>query len=160
MFTDEMNFDLTPVQIKVTLSGKAYVLKEASASDVAAMKNQAMAKARIGKDGQVQSLGSMADQEAGLVALCLYEADADGNASKSRVNEGVIKAWPARVVSALFSKAARISGLVGEETREEVEKRIGELQDKLASMGDAGDGGPPEKKPQTPTDDTSESAES
>lgn len=129
MYTDELNFDLTPVEIPVTIGGKAYVLREATEAAACTWKNTAISKARV-RDGKVESLGNLADQQPLLVSLCLFEqGEAEGSKEKA-VSLQTVKSWPSRVVSALFEKAKDISKL-GED---EAPETVGSLDEKINTL--------------------------
>lgn len=127
MSTDELNFDLTPVEVPVTIGGKAYVLREASEAAACTWKNTAISKARV-RDGKVESLGNLADQQPLLVSLCLFESGEPGK--EKPVSLQTVKSWPSRVVSALFDRAKAMSKLGEDETPETVTS----LDDKMHAL--------------------------
>ena len=114
MVNDETGNDLMdlgtlePVEVSVTIGGKPYVLREASAADAAAFKNAAMSSARL-DDGKVVGIGKAADAEAVLVGRCLHSLQ-EGGAWKP-VGESLVKTWPARITAKLYDRARKISGL-------------------------------------------------
>lgn len=150
--------DLEPICVPVRVGPKDYILREAS-GDAACKWRNAITRVTRMQDGKVSSVGDIADTEPLLISLCLFEIqrDKDGKPSsdppvadpKRPVSEKVIRTWPHRVQRALFDKARAISELEEKETAEDLEKKIADLQEKLAKLRE-GDG--PKNGPSATTD--------
>lgn len=125
--SEPMEFDdLEPIVVPVTLTREGrkvpHLLKEASEDAAVKWRNAAMKHARYGESGRIETLPSVADCEPVLVALCLFEVLPDG--SHRAVPESIVRQMPSRVVSKLFERARKISGLDDEETEEVLARRI------------------------------------
>lgn len=106
---EDMVFDdLTPIEVKVRIENKPYVLREATGAAAVQYRNASMRNIRMA-DGKVVGMGDIGELEPLLVSLCLFSADADGKFSSVTVAK--IKSWPARVVKDLFNRARAISDL-------------------------------------------------
>ncbi len=109
----EFTFDLTLIEVSVTLNGEQYTLREADGEAGAEYENARFKGAVIDEEtGTVSTLPNIGDREATLVSLCLFDKD------NNRVPEVTIRSWPARVVNPLAAKAREISGM--EEGAEDV----------------------------------------
>ena len=141
MSQEKMTFDTKPSHVDVSIDGKDYVLKEASASDAKEFRNAALKSFRFGEDGGPESIvgDGVADADILLVSLCLYEKveNSEGETNLIKVKKALVNSWPARVVKGLFEKAKDISDL-GEDSdkdsltkqRDKLSKQIEKLQDK------------------------------
>lgn len=102
-----LTFDsVDPIEVPVTIGGKGYTLKEASGKAGAAYRNGIMRATTLGPDGKAQRVDGIADLEAMLVSMSLYDDD-----TGKLVPRTVIDGWPDRIVKALFSKLDEISDL-------------------------------------------------
>lgn len=131
----EMTFDsLDVIEVPVTIAGKKYVLKEATESSATRYRDAQLKGMRIAEtmDGNKTSVVErMAETESLLVSLCLHEITETGFKT---VPLEIIKTWPHRIVQPLFEKSEEISNLKPKETKEDLQKRIKELQGKLAKL--------------------------
>ncbi len=112
----EMNFDdLAQVEVPVSIGGKKYVLKEATADAVRKWRNAQLKATKLGDNGKPISLEGMADTEPLLVSLCLFEEVKESGKpdSLSPVSLSTVSSWPNRIVGALFAEATKISDLEG-----------------------------------------------
>lgn len=160
---EELNFDdLTPVEIRVSIFRKKYVLREIDEGDAVRWRNSQLRAARM-SEGQVVSMGDLAESEPLLVSFCLYRANEDhkiilrndGTPDKSTLTPlATIKSWPARIVKPLFERAKEISELEEKETKEVLEARIKDAQTKLQALEKGGDSAP-KKEPSATTDTSS-----
>src|SRR5262245_33468395 len=86
-----LNFDdLTPVEVPVSIAGKKYILREASADAASRWRNSLMRVTKLGTDGKATFTGEAADTSTFLVSLCLFQPDKDGAFTKP-VHIAVIK---------------------------------------------------------------------
>jgi hypothetical protein len=144
--------DLEPIQVPVRVGQKRYVLREASEAAAATYRNAGLRSARM-NDGKVVGIEGAADVQALLVSLCLFHfvAGKDGQQLPIPVSLEAVRSWPARVVLKLFERAKQISDLDETETREVLEKRLAETQEKLAALGHVnGEGAAKNLLPATP----------
>lgn len=113
MSSGELTFDLTLIEIAVTLSGEQYTLREADGEAGAQFENAKFQGAKIDEvTNTVVSLPNLGDQASLLVSLCLFDKD------NNLVPLETVRSWPDRVVTPLYKKAREISGL--DEDDEEV----------------------------------------
>jgi len=99
--------DITPIEVKVRIQGKNYVLREASEAVTCRYRNAQVRCAHVAPDGKATKVeGPIADTEPLLVSLCLFEED-----TGAPVDQKVIMQWPSRVVRQLFDKVKEISDL-------------------------------------------------
>lgn len=124
--------DIAPVEIPVRVGSRSYILREASEAAASQYKNaqlKAMKLAESADGSKHSSIDGMAETEALLVSLCLFEKTENGGERTVPILE--IKKLPHRIIKPLFEKAEAISGLQNKETKEEIVKKIKELQGKL-----------------------------
>lgn len=151
----EINFDLEPVVILVTIAGKKYRLHEASGGAVCAFRNAMFANTKLSPEGKPETFGTMADADPVLVSKCLYEILPDGK-SEGPVHVNQIRAWPNAILRKLSAKVKEISDLGDEETVEVLEKRIADDTAKLerlraAAANPTGNGDPKVPAPNSPS---------
>ena len=99
-----MEFSLALSSIDVTIDGRHYTLKEATADVAAKWRNTILRSAKISQDGKLQSMEDVAYSEPFLVSMCLYD-------EKGPVPVQIVRSWPARVVKALFEEAKKLGDL-------------------------------------------------
>lgn len=127
-----MNFEsIEPISIPVTIAGKNYVLKEATADVACKYRNIILKSTKLNVDGRVTSMEGLADAEPFLVSLCLFEVDGD---KLKPVPITTIRSWPNRIQKALFAEAKNISELDEKETEAILQKRIKDSQEKLEGL--------------------------
>jgi hypothetical protein len=133
---DSLNFDdITPIEVPVTINKKSYVLREANEAGAARYKNAQFKAMKLaeGIDGsKTSSIDGMAETEALLVSVCLFEKTENGGEKNVPIEE--IKRLPHRVIEPLFKRAEEISGLQNKESKEDLVKKIKECQGKLAKI--------------------------
>lgn len=140
----ELRFDdLSPTERPVSIGGKSYVLKEASADSVCKWRNNMMKSAKLGPDGKPVSMDGIADSEPYLVSLCLFERDTDkeGKVRDRSVPVNVVRGWPNRIQRALFQVVRNISDLGDDDSAEAIEQRIAADTERLNVMRSNGDRG-------------------
>ncbi len=130
--TLELDFDdLEPISIPIKIRGKRYILKEASANDARKWRNAIFAQTRM-HDGKISGLGNVADSEALLVSLCLYEVKPYAPETGYKPEEipvplKTVLEWPNKLVKPLFTHARRISDLEEKETPDTEESLTAEI---------------------------------
>ena len=139
--SEELNFDLKPVEVPVKIGEQRYVLREASEEAARQWNNAKLRAARMNADGKTTSIDGLADAEPLLVSLCLCMMDpktgetrTDRNLNPVTVSQATVLSWPARVVKPLYEKALAISNLDGKDTPEALETEIANLQERLAKL--------------------------
>lgn len=150
MNVEELVFDdITPVSVPVRIAGKDYVLRETTGDASCKWRNALLAATKLGSDGKPTSLSGMADSEPLLVSLCLFEVYDQGGERKERsVPLGVVRAWPYRLVKALFNRAKQISHLDEEQESEEaLLSRMEADRGKLRALQQAASTGAPREDP-------------
>lgn len=124
---------LEPIQVPVKLGTKDCFLQEASESGASRYKNAALKGTKVTEnaDGSKHaSVDGVSETEVLLVSLCLFEKTENGG--HKNVDLSFLKTLPHRIIRPLFEKAEEISGLKRKETKDELRKRLKEIQDKLA----------------------------
>lgn len=116
--------DITPIEIPVEISGKHYILREATGEAAAKWRSAMLRCTKLGPGGVPESVTGLAETELLLVALCLFEV-VEGAANKP-VTMTFVANLPYRVTGKLFETAKRISGLDADEKAEDLRKRIEE----------------------------------
>lgn len=125
---------LEPIEIKVSIAGKDYLLREASEQAARVYRNASIAGARL-QDGSLSEMpGDMAGVQSLLLSYCLFHVNDRGIATKA-VDRKVILGWLSRVVKPLFEKAKEISELGEEEdTPESLNKQKQDIEDRIAKL--------------------------
>lgn len=132
---EELVFDdLQPIEIPVRIAGKQYVLREASTDAATKYRNAVLKSTRLDRDGHAMSLDGSADVEPLLVSMCLFEVNDKGETLNRPVNVSVVKTFPSKVTKELYDRVRAISGLGAEDTEEELEKEIKDLQERLEEL--------------------------
>lgn len=133
---EPLNFDsLEPISFPVKIAGIDYILNEASESAACRYRDAQLKGVNVTEslDGNKKAaVDKMADTEALLVSLCLFQVTENGG-TKSVPLE-TIRSWPHRIVHPIFLKAEEISNLKKVQTKDEIKKQIKELQGKVKSM--------------------------
>ncbi len=112
--TESLNYDLTLVEIDVTIGSVKYILREASGKAACIYRNAMFGHTTLGPEGNPVSFRGIADIEPLLVSLCLFKAE--GN---TPVTIEVVREWPSRILTSLYDKAKEISNLAEDEDTEE-----------------------------------------
>ncbi len=132
--SDNLNFDLTPTEINVVISGEKYLLCEASEAVAANYTNASLRGARMDRQGKMATLPSdLGGLQAILVSDCLFHATSEGEPG-SPVPLADVQRWPSRVVKPLFEKAKKISEIGEEETLESLTKQLKEIVEKIKNL--------------------------
>lgn len=121
--SEKLEFDLTPQELAVTIGGREYVLREASAEAARQYRNAASKGMKFDGNGKPVSLGdNPADAELLLVSQCLFERYPHNGETRERpVQPNTVKAWPDRVTKALFGKCKDLSPFIDKgETKDEL----------------------------------------
>ena len=128
-------FDLTPAEERVTISGKEYVVREATAQAVIDYKNATFGAVRLSPEGKPAALEGLGGIDLGLLASCLFEVShtKDGSTVEKPVALGVIRRWPNRVTEPLVKLVKRISELE-DETLEALKKQREELDERIKRL--------------------------
>ncbi|MDB4786220.1 hypothetical protein OAG36_00650 [bacterium] len=108
--------DVQVIEIPVTIGDTKYILAEASGESSAKFRNMMLNNTEL-LDGKPVKVINYADVEVFLVHLCIRYEEND-----KQVPIGVVKQWPARVVSKLFTTAKDISELDEDDVDEEQAK--------------------------------------
>ncbi len=108
--TKSLNYDLTLVEIDVTIGAVKYILREASGKAACLYRNAMFSHTALGPEGNPVSFKGMADIEPLLVSLCLFRAE--GNVP---ITIEAVREWPSRILTSLYDKAKEISNLAEDE---------------------------------------------
>jgi hypothetical protein len=133
---DQMNFDLEPLEVQVTVGGKSYVLREASEDAACKWRNKIMSSTKL-TDGKPSSIDGIGDSEPLLVSLCLWEqhSSTKDEVKQLKVPLEVVRSWPSRVVKKLHKWVMENSDLEEKpKTRTEIEKAISDLNVQLKNL--------------------------
>lgn len=124
-----------PIVVPVTIKDKKYELREAP-EGAAAKYQDALLRSMRSQESTDGSKYTVTDRvtetEALLVSLCLFELTENGGFKTVPLT--TIQGWVHRVVKPLFETAEKISGLARKETKEEIVKKIKELQVRLKRL--------------------------
>jgi len=130
-------FDITPQELSVVISGKDYILREASGHAAAQYRNSALKSFKMGAEGNPETIidDGLVMAEPLLVSLCLFQKTDKG---LREVSLETVLGWPNKIIKPLFEKAKEISDLgEGEETlenlkqdKEAIDKKIAEIKEK------------------------------
>lgn len=112
--TEALNYDLTLVEIPVTIGPDKYILREASGKAACIYRNAMFGHTTLGPEGNPVSFRGMADIEPLLVSLCLFKAEGNIPMTIDKVRE-----WPSRILTDLYNKAKEISNLAEDEDTDE-----------------------------------------
>ena len=141
--------------------GRKYVLLEPTCAASCAYENERTRGMKYDEKGKSVQIINLADSEPLLVAECLYKADEKGNLPvdsagnprmEMKVGLGIIRAWPDRIVQALYEKLLEWSpGLRPKAKRDVLEDRIKEAEKELAQLDAEAKNGTMEKNLLTDT---------
>lgn len=138
MSADSLNFDITLIEIPVTLTErkekKNYILREATGEAACKWQNKVFSSTKIGPDGKPSSIGNVADIEPYLLSMCLFPVSPEGNTSPIPCKESFIRTLPAKVQSALYDKVLVISGLKKNQTKQSLLETIQTAQEQLENF--------------------------
>jgi len=146
--SENLVFDLLPIEINVSIGDDNYVLRESSGDAACRYRNLITSCAkRQGEDMVIN--GPIADAEPLWVSMCLFKVDADGNTAKNHVKVETVRSWPERVVKILVAKLQEISPIdsdgdedvaVLEKERDALTKKIDDLESAKNSQSNTADG--------------------
>ncbi len=132
MSNTELNFDLEPRTLKVTIFGKPYVLREAMGDAVVKYRNKVTSAASLSSEGKLAKVGNIADAEPGLVASCLYRVTDTG--VEELVTEQFVRNLPNRIMKRLYDTIKEISDMDEVETKESLMKQKKDIEQKLTNL--------------------------
>lgn len=145
MNNEPMNFDdISLVEVPVTIAGEEYLLVEATEATVCKFRNATFACTQY-TDGKVSSMKGLANVEPLLVSLCLIWKE-----TRIPVKLKTIESWPNRVVTSLFERAKKISGLNEDESLEKLIEQRDELNEEIEKFKTAEEAA--KNLPETTTD--------
>lgn len=128
-----LNFDLTLVEVPVTIGTDKYILREASGKAACIYRNAMFGHTTLGPEGNPVSFKGMADIEPLLVSLCLFKADTNSPVTLDKVRE-----LPSRIVTSLHNKAKEISNLSeDEDTADSLDKEQKALDKRKKALIDS-----------------------
>lgn len=132
--SDSLNFDLTPVEVPVTIGGEKYVLCEASETAASRYQDVGIEEAEW-SDGQIVKMKGISKRRVILLTECLKKVvqGLKGEELREPVSALTIRSWPVRITTPLYEKAEEISGLE-EGTEEVLLKQIADLQKRLEKI--------------------------
>ena len=137
---EELNFDLAPIEIPVTILKKKFILREASGDAACKYRNLQLRSTKMtgssdNKGLQITSIDGIADAEPLLVSMCLFAVSDEGVVSPKSVSEQFVRTLPSKYVTKLFEKVQEISGLKEElETEEVLNQQILDASSKLDKL--------------------------
>lgn len=139
----ELAFEsLELIKVPVKIGKDKYILVEADGDTTAKFKSLMMKSSKMDQ-GKVILGDGIADGDKLLVAECLYKVDAEGKQSEVPVGHGSGK-WPGHIIASIAERAKKISKLnVSKDTKEELQKKIKELQDQLTKLEESPEGKQP-----------------
>lgn len=102
---DDLDFsDVNLIELPVKYKDKLLTLKEADGGASITYRNAMMKATKIGENGKVSSMEALADTEALLVSLCLFDG-------VKPVTITYVRSMPTRVMKALYEKIKKISAI-------------------------------------------------
>lgn len=112
---------------------KQFVLVEADGEVTARYKAQVYANSVV-VDGKFVPKSGMADVEAFLVSLCVFEIDPQAHGGRKAVTIKEVKSWPGRMVKKLFQAAKKLSQMGDEETIDSLERQRDDINDQIEKL--------------------------
>lgn len=106
--SEELDFDLERKEVRLTIGGRPYALREPTEGDAVKWQNACQRAGRFDKDGRVTAVEGLAEAEPLLVSLCLFDLDPAG---EKAVPAATVRGWPARVVRRLYDRALEMGEL-------------------------------------------------
>jgi hypothetical protein len=122
------------IEVPVAIGKVSYKLREASGGDAIKWRNFFTRQTRINEEGKLAGLGDMADGEALLVSMCLYEVLAAGELANQPVPITTVRAFPSRMLKVLFARCKEISELDEVDTEDALVEEIAKLTAKLEKL--------------------------
>ncbi len=123
--------NLEPTEIPIPYGSNIYYLRESTEDTNKQYRSRAMKC--YGTDGAIKNPDMVAETPQWFVGQCLF-TEPGGDVTK-RVKSDIIKSMPTRIVSRLFAKVRKISGMEGDEdTVESLTKQIAELTKRLEEL--------------------------
>lgn len=140
--TSPMEFDLTRIEVPVTIGKQKYVLKDADGETSVKYRNAKLSAYKLDGAGNVIGYDKLNDAELILVAGCLYKvvADQNGKEEHHKVSLETVKQFPSKMNEKLFKRAREISEIDQattieflKERRAEIDRQIAELEKDISS---------------------------
>jgi hypothetical protein len=124
--------NLEPIQLRFRIAGRAFILREAPASEVMRWRDYAASTAKWNEDGKFAGTSGNAKGDLRLLSACLSELRDNGESKAVTMDDLV--GWPSRVVEPLMERLREISALTddNEETlikqRDAIDRRLEKLR--------------------------------
>ncbi len=132
--SESFDFDLTPIEIHVTIAGNKYVLREAD-EETAKLYNNARIQGTPVKDAEIVGFPSnLGGLQSLLVSQCLFPLNSEGEPLRDCVRRETVNKWPSRVVKPLFIKAKEISELDDKEDLKSLKKQRDDLDERILKL--------------------------
>ncbi len=126
---EPMSFDLTRIEIPVTIGDQKFTLQEANGEAEIQYRNSMFKSTKLDEEGNAVGYTNLADAEPLLVSLCLFD-EKDKNPSVQTV-----RSWPSRIFGPLFDKVQEISDMgVTEDNIPRLEKKLEQAKKRAASL--------------------------
>lgn len=112
-------YDITPQEVPVQIGGVPYTLRECSGDAEIKYQNARFRARKTDVEGNTIGFDNLADTEALLVSLCLF--DKDGKNPKA----DEVRSWPSRIMTDLFNRVTIMSELDSDDrTIDQLQKRL------------------------------------
>ena len=149
------DYDLTEIEVPVTIGGEKYVVREANGAGAVQYRNHQLKCTKLDPEtGKPISVEGMASGVPLLVSLCLFKVKPDGSTESRPVSYATVIGWPHRIQKGIVEIAKSISEIEEEdETLDGLIKQRDELDAKIAKMRVEGE---PAKNEQLPSPDGSD----
>lgn len=139
---NEMQFDLKPITVPITLGTEKFWLHEASEAAVIAYRNAGINGVQLNEDGKPSKITDVGSSDSVLLCQCFYMAAPDGTFPykggepnpANLVPLERIRGLPSRVTKPIVARLKTISELDQDEEEEELLKKINELNRKLTKV--------------------------
>ncbi len=141
MTNEAMNFDLSVVEIPITITKKdrtkkECILREASGDAVINYNNARSSAMKYNKDGNISGTVNISDVIPLLISSCMMaiERGADGSiTNETPIQITELRSWPNRVVKSLFKKVREISDIDDDSKVSLLEQRA-EIDEQLKTL--------------------------
>lgn len=131
---DSFDFDLTPIEIPVTIAGNKYVLREAD-EETAAIYNNARIKGAAVKNAEVVGLPEdLGGVQSLLVSRCLFPLNSEGKPLPQSVRRDTVQKWLSRVVKPLYIKVKKISELDDKEDLKSLREQRDDIDERIKAL--------------------------
>ena len=119
---EALKFTLEVKQIPVEIDGEAYVLQELNGRERDKYLNDITARVKIGPDGKPAGMKNFDGMQGNLLVASLRKKEGSELIS---VPFNTIQGWPAKMQSALFMEAQKLSGL--DESQKKDDEELGNV---------------------------------